>query len=267
VTVIPTPSVLDDLGIKMEDFSTVSVTTETGAACTGAEAKRVLQAIDGCVGFRYNRASFIVNFIDWGFRNGFTEELKEAGGFVIESDPTIQHQQVFKTVEEMHRYINDQFANAHTGREFTFRRFGRFLGPKIPEIILKNPDLSKFYSTGTPMSNRLGVPASDFMAVCSIFEYIKPYQKWSRSEKEAWTAHNKSAVRVSNTQDSGFIPADLRINPSRAATLVETGRSDFDLRHSAGRDMSSDYGRGADIFKAMQAGQTDRTGLGYQQAI
>lgn len=262
-TVAPPPGPLDDIGIKLDDLKTVSVSTETGATLTAAEAKRVFVAVEAFVGFRIDRGSFVVNFVDWGIRNSFTEELAEAGGFRVVSHNTIAHKEEYAKVASLHAAINEHFGNVGTGRSFTFRRFGRYLAKSIPSIVETNPQLARFYVDGSPMSNRLGVPASDFLAVSSIFEYIKPFQKWSAAEKRAWEAHNRSVVKVANSNNVEFMPTDLRPSPSQAQTMVEGHVNDFGRRH-----LHQDYGKGASMWQEMIAAtergpRTPREGLGF----
>jgi hypothetical protein len=259
-TAIPNVGALEELGIKMDDVKTAKVTTETGASLTPAEAKRVFAAVEHYVGFRIDRASFIVNFIDWGIRNSFTEELTDAGGFQITSHATVSHVENYYKISSLHSAVNEFFSTAATGRSFTFRRLGRFLGRSIPSLVENNDQLKKFYTEGSPMSNRLGVPPQDFLAVCSIFEHIKPYHKWSPGEKRAWEAHNRSVKKVANVSNAEFLPTDLRPSPSQAATLVDEGRDDFSRRHT------QDYGMGRDMFEQMlkraSTVRNDRAGLG-----
>ncbi|QIP68004.1 ORF3 [Plasmopara viticola lesion associated tobamo-like virus 1] len=245
-TAAPVPTALDDLGITVESLRTVTVTTETGASLTAPEAKRVFEAVESFAGFRIDRASFIVNFIDWGIRNSFTEELADAGGFELCSHNTIAQQNLYVRVSVLHTNINEFFGQRGTGRTFTFRRFGRFLARQIPIIVETNPTLAKYYSEGSPMSNRLGIPPIDFLTATSIFEYIKSYNKWSSAEKAAWNAHNRSVTKFSNQQNAEFLPTDLRPSPSQAHTLVDDKADDFNNRH---RDRS--YGRGRSMFERM----------------
>lgn len=262
-TALPSMSALEELGIKIDDVATADVTTETGATLTSAEAKRVLTAVETFVEFRIDRASFIVNFIDWGIRNSFTEELTDAGGFTVISHNTVAHKEQYFKISTLHNAINESFNNANTGRTFTFRRMGRYLAKSMPTIIEKNEKLSKFYVDGSPMSNRFGVPPADFLAVTSIFEYVKPYNKWSASERMAWQAHNRSITKLSNQANEDFLPTDLRPAPSRAARLIENHQDDFSRRHGS-------YGKGETMFEKMISGastpKNDKTGLGYYEA-
>ncbi|AZT88676.1 putative coat protein [Acidomyces richmondensis tobamo-like virus 1] len=266
-TVAPVASIFDEIGVKLSDFEHPAITTETGGECTAAEAKRVFTAIDTFAGWRVDRAAFIVNFLDWGFRNSFTEEIAEAGGFVLRQEPTAGQNSAFFTVATMHAAILDAFSAAGTGRSFTFRRLGRFFGRSIPSIIDKNPGLRRYYTVGTPVSNRFGVAPQHFLTVTSIFEYIKPFQKWTKDELAAWTAFNKAVTKVAKEQNRDFAPQDLRPQPSQASTLVDRNLDDFSKRHGAsnrGVDVVADYGRGKEMFeKMLSSGQTDRSGLGY----
>lgn len=262
-TVAPASSIYDEMGIKLDDFSTVDITTVTGAVMTDREAKLMLEAVQDYVGFQIHRPTFVANLLDWGIRNGFTEELQEAGGFDVITDPTQPPQRKYVTAENLQRHITDYLTTKQFGRSFTFRRFGRFLGKEIPTICSKVPKLAKFYVEGSPMSNRLGVPPENFLCVTSIYEYIKPFKKWTLAERNAWEAHNRSVRKVARESDTGFLPQDLRINPSEAGTLVDRGHSDFAQRHRPTTSGSGEYGKGEDIFQRMARGQTSREGLGY----
>jgi len=180
---IPGFDVLGDIGVKLADVARVTVTTETGSSLTGPEAKLMFVAVEELTTWRIDRASFIVNMLDWGIRNGFTEEHSEAGGFVIVSDPTTPLKEQFFKVETLAAHISEAFSR-HSGRSFTFRRLGRFLGPKIPAIVAQNEHLNRYFTEGSPMGNRLGIAPSLFLTATSIFEHIKPFQKWSSDEKK-----------------------------------------------------------------------------------
>nr|QED42913.1 putative CP [Mycosphaerella tobamovirus B] len=264
LTVAPVPSVFDEIGVKLADFEHPTITTETGGECTAAEAKRVFAALDAFTGWRIDRAAFIVNFLDWGFRNSFTEEIAEAGGFVLRQEATAGQSAGFYTVSAMHTAVLDSFSAAGTGRSFTFRRLGRFFGREIPKIIEKNPGLRRYYSAGTPVSNRLGVPPTLFLTVTSIYEHIKPFQKWTKDELAAWTAFNKAVTKVAKEQNRDSIPQDLRPQPSRAETLVEERMDDFSARHGmASAAAQYQYGKGQEMFEKMLAsGQNNKSGLG-----
>lgn len=266
LTTVPTPSALEAIGIRIDDMRHVDVTTETGATLTPPEAKRLFEAVEAYAGYRVDRASFVVNFVDWGIRNGFAEELSEAGGFSLVEHSTAGRRTTYVKVSALHAAINDNFAGSGNGRSFTFRRFGRYLGRSIPTIVETNADLSKFYVDGSPMSNRLGVPASDFLAVTSIFEYIKPFQKWSTAERKAWEAHNRSVVKLANEASAEFMPSDLRPSPSQAQTVIDAGYGDFHRRHvGASRHDSIPYGQGKSIFEKManRPASAGREGLGF----
>lgn len=253
---------LGEIGIRLTDVDAVVLTTETGASLTGPEARRVFTAIEEFVGFRIDRAAFIVNFIDWGIRNGFTEELADAGGFTVRSHSTVAHNEVYYRMLAIHNTVSDHFSSSGSGRTFTFRRLGRFLAKEIPKIVDRNPQLSRYYGEGSPMSNRLGIPPANFLTCTSIFEYIKPYRKWTSEEKAAWNAHNKSIVKQSNVQREDFMPTDLRPSPSQAETFVDNGTNDFAQRHTPAK-----YGRGGAMWEKMIAeaskGNPGRQGIGY----
>lgn len=261
---LPAMSVLEDLGVKAEDFERVEITTETGASLTPSEAKRVMEAIEAYVGFRIDRAAFLVNFVDWGIRNGFTEELADAGGFSIVSHNTVAAKEKYCKVATLHDIINESFNEAGTGRSFTFRRFGRYLAKSIPTIVERNEKLRKYYTEGSPMSNRYGVAPAQFLAVTSIFEYIKPYGKWSIAERSAWSAHNRNVIKPSNQANELYEPTDLRPAPSRAFRMIEEGKDDFSRRNS-----TPSYGKGETIFNKMfndaSKPKLDRSGLGYSE--
>jgi len=269
-TEMPARTEFDEIGVKIEDLARVTISTETGGSCTSAEAKRALKAVAALVDFRIDTASFIVNFVDWGLRNSFSEELEDAGGFEVEQDNVSGQQHIFKTVAEMHRAINRAFVEQGVGRVFTFRRFGRFLARQIPVLMELNKGLKRFYSEGTVASNRLGVPAKDCLAVCSIFEFIKPYRDWTDSEHRSWMAMNRAITKTSNASRRTALPQDLRPKPSQAETLVATGRDDFSRRNIDPDDAVDDhlrdrYGAGYDVFRQQQAvGRRpgDRAGLG-----
>lgn len=257
-TAIPASDPLAELGVRMDAMKNVSVSTETGASLTAPEAKRVIEAVEALAGYRIDRASFIVNFLDWGIRNSFSEELTDSGGFQIVSDPTVKPMKTYYKIMVLHAHINEHFNLKGTGRQFTFRRFGRYLGRSIPSIVQSNPTLNQFYVQGSPMSNRLGVAPALFLSVTSIFEYIKPYQKWTREEKAAWGAHNASVVKVANTENAEFLPADLRPSPSQASTLADFGGNDFGRRTGLDESMKT-YGKGASIFEKMMQDQGKRS--------
>lgn len=264
-TVAPAPSIFDELGIKFDDFAGVDVTTMTGAVLTDREAKLMLEAVQDYVGFQIHRPAFIANLLDWGIRNSFTEELAEAGGFDVVTDPTQPPQTKYVKVEDLHHHVVDFFSTRQYGRSFTFRRFGRFLGKEIPKICAKVPKLAKYSVDGSPMSNRLGIPPQNFLCATSIFEYIKPFSKWSPEEKRAWEAHNRSVRKRPREQDTSFVPQDLRPAPSEAETMVEHNTSDFARRHRQSGLPTSDYGKGLEIFEKMwsEKPKTDRNGLGH----
>lgn len=259
-TEIPAFGVLEELGVSSSSVANATLTTEAGGALSSTEAKRVMSAVEKYLGWRYDRGSFIVNFIDWGIRTSFSEELAEAGGFTIISDPTIARQERYVKMIDLHAAITDSLADAGTGRQFTFRRMGRYLAKAIPRIVGENKQLSRYFTEGSPMSNHLGIAPVNFLTCTSIFEYIKPYSKWTADERSAWVAHNRAVVKVANTSNEAFLPADLRPSPSQAQTLIDGGANDFGRRHAP------DYGKGRNLFERMLSGaraSTDRTGMGF----
>nr|ATS94409.1 coat protein [Podosphaera prunicola tobamo-like virus] len=248
---------LAELGVRREDLATCIVTTETGAACTTAEAKRAIAAVGTHVKFAFNKTDFIVNFVDWGIRNGFAEELAEAGGFIIRSDPSQPPREVYVKMEDLQTTIASELGRAGTGRSFTFRRFGRYLANSIPTIVAQNPTLNRYYLEGSPMSNRLGIAPKYFLTCTSLFEYIKPYSKWSNPERLAWNAHNRSITKVSTNQDIAFAPEDMRPSPAYAQIAHDEGKSDFTQRHYASAEKLS---RMLNNKRQPQ----DKSGLGFQ---
>jgi len=265
-TIEPLTTVFDDLGIKMDDLVSPITTTETGAAMTGNEAKKALQAVDQLAGFRVDRAQFLVDVVDWGIRNSFSEELQDAGGMELVQDPTVGTLRRFVRVTTIHSEVSDYLAAGGSGRTFTFRRFGRYLGPQIPKIVDKNPSLCAYFRTGSPVSNRLGVNPVLFLTVTSIYEYIKPFGKWTSDELSAWGAMNRSVTKVGNAGSREYYPQDLRPSPSQAETYVDRHVNDFGLRQTANTsDFAVNYGKGAKMLDDMlRSGQAGRTGVGYK---
>lgn len=267
-TAVAVPSELDELGIKVDDLKNIRTTTRTGASLTVPEAKAVFTAIDELVNYRVHRAQFLVDFLDWGFRNSFSEELADAGGFSIVSDPTTPRRSNYYTVESLHTAINDHFAELGSGRTFTFRRLGRYLGRSIPVLVDNNENLRAFKAKGTPASNRLGVKPVHFLAVTSIFEYIKSFDKWSQDELRAHSAMVRSVLKQSSANNSEYMPRDLRPSPSQASTMADNGLNDFGVhQHILDREMGGrgkfDRGLYETLLKRASKGNPGRQGLGY----
>jgi len=266
ITVVPPSTIFEDIGIKVDDFQHVDITTMAGATLTSSESKMLFNALEDHLGFKINRAAFVANFIDWGIRTSFTEELEEAGGFSVPSNPVSgKLQERYMTMLEIHKIVTEYFAAKGTGRSFTVRRFGRFLAPKIPDICDKVEKLKRYYTEGSPMSRRLGVRNKLFLTVTSIYEYIKPFDKWTRDEKAAWEALNRTITKQPRAQDTSFVPQDLRPRPYEAETLVETRSTDFARRHDTdplkavfgqSAAVQGGYGKGAEIFEKMRTGSS-----------
>lgn len=264
-TVAPVSSALDELGIKFADLAAPKLTIQTGGALTNTEAKGVFAALEELIGYKADRAAFLVNFLAWGFENSFSEELSEAGGFDVPSHATVARKVTFVKMATLHQAVLDHFAQAQTGRSFTFRRFGRFLGPKIPSIVDRNPDLAAYYNRGTNISNHLGIPPKLFLTATSVFDAIKPYGKWSKEERQCWAAHNRAVRKFAGSATNDFLPQDLRPSPSEAETMVLNGESDFTRRHSSNStaaQLESLYPKGADMLAKAARGNVGRSGLG-----
>nr|WOC33731.1 putative coat protein [Nigrospora aurantiaca tobamo-like virus 1] len=266
--VAPTPTIFDSLGIRMQDLEVAESEVEAGASCTETEAKKVFEAAEALVGFKIDRAHFLINFIDWGFRTSFSEELTEAGGWKVRSATTAGDKVQFVKVSVLHAAVRDHLGESDTGRDFTFRRLGRTFARQIPTLVTRNKSLAKYMRVGTDMSNRLGVAPAFFLCCTSIFESIKPYTKWSDDELAAWRAHNAAVKKVA--RDSRRRPEDLRPDPEMAARFSDSGYSDWADRVSeryGHSGPSGQYGKGEDIFRRMWGNEDkrspgDRRGIG-----
>lgn len=259
--VAPIPTVLEAVGVRLEDVPNVEPEVDAGASCSEHETKRVFEAVDSFAGWRVDRAHFLVSFIDWGIRTSFSEELAEAGGWTIRSAATAGDHTMFARASELHAAIRDYLGNAGTGRDFTFRRLGRTFGKVIPTLMAKNPSLARYMQHGSDASNRLGVAPAYVLATTSIFDSIKPYAKWSDDELAAWRAHNASVRKVA--RDSRRRPEDLRPDPESASRSRDSGYSDWSQR------LGARYGKGPEFFHGMLSGEGvrgpgDRRGLGFE---
>lgn len=260
-TPAPSQTILESIGIRVEDVDSVETEVDAGASCSESEVKKVFEAVDNWAGFKVDRAHFLVSFLDWGFRTGFSEELTEAGGWIVRSAVTAGDTRKFAKASELHASIRDHLGNTGTGRDFTFRRLGRYFGPTIPNVVARSKALQRFSKHGSDISNRLGVAPILFLACTSIFEYIKPYGKWSDEELAAWTAHNASVRKL--PRDARRLPQDLRIDPESASSNRDSGISDFSRR------LSDRYGAGQRMYEDMWSGKGtrsggDKGGLGYE---
>nr|WMV64378.1 coat protein [Uromyces fabae virus] len=215
------------LQIKQTDLSGES-TVESGASATVQEMLRVFTALDDWFGFAINRGQWTVDFVEWGLRTGFSDELKEAGGWLVKPGGSQRGDEKWETVQVMFDAINSSLRDGMTQRMMTPRRLGRGFGPRILELVNSQPRFSVYSRTGTPMSNRLGVKPKNFLAVCSIFEYIKPYDKWTEDEVESWQTHNRSITKTSVTDKRR--PTDLRPDPEMARAHRMSGNTDFSTR-------------------------------------
>lgn len=259
-TPAPSQNILESIGIRVEDVDSVETEVDAGASCSESEVKKVFEAVDSWASFKVDRAHFLVSFLDWGFRTGFSEELTEAGGWVVRSAVTAGDAKKFAKASELHASVRDWLGNTGTGRDFTFRRLGRYFGPTIPSVVSRSKALQRFSKHGSDISNRLGVAPVLFLCCTSIFEYIKPYGKWSDEELAAWQAHNASVKKL--PRDARRQPQDLRIDPESASSNRDSGISDFSRR------LSDRYGHGQRMYDDMWGGKgtrsgDDKGGLGY----
>lgn len=217
------------LQIKQTDLSGDS-TVETGASATINEILRVFKALDTWFCFSINRGQWTVDFVEWGIRTGFSDELKEAGGWLVRPAANETGDGKWETVAVMFEAINAELRDGDTQRTMTPRRLGRGFGPRILELVNSQQRFDVYSRNGTPMSNRLGVKPKNFLAVCSIFEYIKPYDKWTDDELESWQTHNRSVTKTSVTDRRK--PTDLRPDPEMAQAHRMSGNTDYSLRSS-----------------------------------
>jgi hypothetical protein len=233
---LPARDPVTELGVLESDIISAKSTVVGGGSCTKREANAAFDALEKTFGDRINKAQWLVDFVEWGVRNGFTEELQDAGGFDIETSKDLDPRSKFFTVETMQREI-ERSISSQFGRKFTFRRFGRYLGPSIPRMFEKNEQLSRLFETGTPLSNRLGVEPALLLATSSIFDSIKPYAMWTEAERDA---HN-AAVRAVEKQprQASTAPRDLRPQPDVARQAREELKSDFARAHPG---LAKDFG-------------------------
>ncbi|EMR61649.1 hypothetical protein MGN70_003347 [Eutypa lata] len=264
-TAPPPPGILESLGIKEDDIADAEVEVVGGASLSDIEAKLVFEAIEEYCGFKMDRAKTLVSFLGWGFLCSFGEEKDRVGGWYVKEHVTSGNGKIFLPAANLLTGVQEKFQEAGVEHDFTFRRFGRYLAPIIIKSVTVNPSLAKFKVRGTPISNRLGVKPSLFLACTSIFEYIKPMSEWTEEEYKAWDAQNSSARKMPKGQVDKFQPQDLRIDPEMAQRFREEGVSDFARRYKGRFVRPEDYemhSKGQRMFDEMLAKSNARAGMG-----
>lgn len=264
-TTPPVPGIFESLGIKEDDIEGVVTEVVGGGACSDTEAKLVLETIDEFCSFKVDRAHFIISFLEWGFLTGFSESSDDAGGWYVREHVTSGTSKIFVKAADMVPEISEKLKENGLGREFMFRRLGRYLGPEIPKLVSKNKSLSRFEIQGTPISQRMGIPPALFLTCTSIFDSIKPFNKWSKDELKSFMAHNASVKKVSRSGQKEFQPQDLRIDPEMAQRLREEGSSDFSRRYQGRFANSEDFdkaSKGQEMYDRMLAQSNSRFGMG-----
>jgi len=260
--VVPRTTQLEAVGLNIANMSGVDVDIETGDSLQKAEVTRVLAAASKYAGFRINKESFVINFLAWGFENSFSEELSGAGGFTLISVANERFQTKFAAVADLNGAIKDEFDASPSGRQFTFRRLGRYFASSIPRILEVNEALGRYKKTGTGISNRLGVAPHLFLTTTSIFPSIKPYATWNEDEKAAFEAHRLSVTKEAATRMNK--PEDLRPAPDLAQNWRSSGVDD--VSNEKRKHLVELYGNGAEIWDRMAMGSSsNREGLGHKK--
>ncbi|KAF2652524.1 hypothetical protein K491DRAFT_718881 [Lophiostoma macrostomum CBS 122681] len=230
-TVPPPTDILESLGVKESDLGEAQIDVAAGAVCSKMEAKLVMEAVEEYVDFKIDRANWLISFVKWGLMTAFSEATEDAGGFVVKQNIVAGSEEVYVKMADILPEINDRLNDEGLGREFTYRRLGRYLAPEIPKMISKNPDLQQLARTGTPISNRMGIAPALYLTCSSIFESIKSLKDWTDQEKAAYFAYTASVKKVARGSKKDALPQDLRIDPEMASQFRAEGKSDFASRY------------------------------------